>query len=1767
MKRLLLIFSFLILASIGYGQCSLTVTLASSETKVCPGSGVILTATPTGGTEPYTYIWSTGETTPTITVNKGGIYNVSVSDQTPGCSPVVKTETITDGQAPNVPSVNGVFLCQSGSATLTATAPGGVYQWYDASGNFLQSGASFTTPVLSKSTTFYVQTTVSACTSARRAVTVSIGIKPGVINIPVCVGSQGTLEASGADTYIWYDAATGGNVLSSTSTLVTPPLLANTTFYLVATTGGCTTDRIPEIAHVSAPPQVPTSSNLTICSGTTANLHADAPGGVIEWFSSSNGGVPLISSADFTTPVLIKTTTYYVQNAASTCVSSRVPVTVKVVPPPVVPANQTVTICNNSSIALTASATPSGSYQWYDAPTNGKLLSSDNAFITPVLTGSVTYYVQNSNVACSSARAIISVVVQPPVQAPSVSNPIICAGSSATLSATAPGGIYQWYDAATGGNLLYTGASYTTPLLAANTTYYVQTILAGCTSPRAAVNVSVISPDIGPAAANVSVCTGNPAYLSVTNSNGSYQWYDSATGGKLLSSTQVYVTPALTATTVYYVQAISSLGCISKRTAVTATVLPPSSAPSVSAGPAVCSGTSAVLTVTSSGGTNQWYDAATGGALLATGNTFTTPPLAVNTTYYVQNNTNTCPSSRTPVTAKVIPVILTQFQYPSSTVCALSANVKPVLYNPAGGKFSVSHAGLIFVSTTTGEIDLTLSVPGTYTIKYTGNDPCATVTSANFSITGAVYATFSYNTPACLSGVNPTPVFASGASAGIFSSSSANLVFKDNRTGEIDLNNSKPGTYTVTNQIAANGGCPTTTATAVITLDRSPITINAGPGQTIGAGTPVILQGSISGGTGKWSGGSGSFSDLNNPSAVYTPAPGETQVTLKFTSDDPAGPCGVKSSSVIITITPAPPAPVAAGKTICPGSNATLSATAPGGTYTWYDAAANGNLLATGPSFTTPALNATTKYYVQTTVAGSISSRTPVTVTVSAGATTPVVDAVPPICEGSFATLKATGPTGGYQWYDSAVGGNLLSTNNVFVTPALVVNTTYYVQSTVGDCTSGRTVVTVKVTAMPSITSVATATICSGNAQNYSITSNVPSATFSWSRAQVAGISNTALSNQNSSTITETLINTTLSPVVVTYNIMPFNGTCSGNPFKYIVTVYPTPVVTSAATSTFCSGVPGHYAITINDPSAAFAWSRGAVNGISNKPVSGQAIGVIGEALTNTTNAPVNVTYVITYQTISCPGAPFNLTVTVNPTDSVTSASTGFACNGLAQSYQITSNVPGATFNWSRDAVSGISTPAVSNQTSDKITEALINTNNNPVKVIYVITPTANSCTGPSFNYIVTVNPIPIVPVVSSNTPICAGNSIQLSTPNVSNATYTWTGPNGFTSALQNPLIKNATASNSGSYSLFTTVNGCSSQVTTVKVSVDDLPIVDAGADEIECSTVTAITLNGIVSGGTSTGIWSTSGTGKFSPQANQLNGQYLPSVQDKSAGKVTLTLSSTSKDNCTLATSEMVITFAKIQGADAGPNQILCGQSPAAKMNGKILTVGGGLWSSSGTGTFSPSATALNAVYTGSAEDVKNGSVILTLTATSADVCYFPTDTMKVTFTAPPTLNAGGTRYVLIGNTITLTPTVSDANVTYSWSPATGIDDVHAKNPVVTGIQDQTYTLTVTDALGCTAIDKTFIKVSPELKVNNVFTPNGDGRNDFWDITGMVAYVDATIDVFDRNGQKMFHSRGYSTPWDGTYNGNTVPPGTYYYVIDTKVHNQILKGWLTILK
>ncbi|RZK64200.1 MAG: gliding motility-associated C-terminal domain-containing protein, partial [Pedobacter sp.] len=113
-------------------------------------------------------------------------------------------------------------------------------------------------------------------------------------------------------------------------------------------------------------------------------------------------------------------------------------------------------------------------------------------------------------------------------------------------------------------------------------------------------------------------------------------------------------------------------------------------------------------------------------------------------------------------------------------------------------------------------------------------------------------------------------------------------------------------------------------------------------------------------------------------------------------------------------------------------------------------------------------------------------------------------------------------------------------------------------------------------------------------------------------------------------------------------------------------------------------------------------------------------------------------------------------------------------------------------------------------------------------------------------------------------------------------------------------------------------------------------------------------------------------------------------------------------------------------------------------------------------------------------------------------------------------------------------------------------------------------YHLKVTDRFGCEVntdiID--FKELENEtLQVPNSITPNGDGINDTWRLPGAENYPNAEFCIFNRNGGRVFYSKGYPREFDGTYNGKPLSIGVYYYVIDLKNDCGKLTGSLTILK
>jgi gliding motility-associated-like protein len=179
--------------------------------------------------------------------------------------------------------------------------------------------------------------------------------------------------------------------------------------------------------------------------------------------------------------------------------------------------------------------------------------------------------------------------------------------------------------------------------------------------------------------------------------------------------------------------------------------------------------------------------------------------------------------------------------------------------------------------------------------------------------------------------------------------------------------------------------------------------------------------------------------------------------------------------------------------------------------------------------------------------------------------------------------------------------------------------------------------------------------------------------------------------------------------------------------------------------------------------------------------------------------------------------------------------------------------------------------------------------------------------------------------------------------------------------------------------------------------------------------------------------------------------------------------------------------------------------------------------------------------------------SYTVTMVVTSNEGCISDTASTVVKVYSVPVVDAGPDLITEPGKAVLLQATVTPANATLTWSPPTGLSSATQLQPMASPVETQRYYITATGDKGCSSTDSMLLKVFKELKVPNAFTPNGDGKNDTWKIPGLEDYKNATVQVYNRWGQVVFKSTGYSNPWRGDINGTPLPTGAYYYVIQPK--------------
>ncbi len=219
-----------------------------------------------------------------------------------------------------------------------------------------------------------------------------------------------------------------------------------------------------------------------------------------------------------------------------------------------------------------------------------------------------------------------------------------------------------------------------------------------------------------------------------------------------------------------------------------------------------------------------------------------------------------------------------------------------------------------------------------------------------------------------------------------------------------------------------------------------------------------------------------------------------------------------------------------------------------------------------------------------------------------------------------------------------------------------------------------------------------------------------------------------------------------------------------------------------------------------------------------------------------------------------------------------------------------------------------------------------------------------------------------------------------------------------------------------------------------------------------------------------------------------------------------------------------------------------------------------------SGTPTFSGPGINTTGLFTPAVAGAGNHTITYTMLA--ANGC---SNSMQQNITVYPTpiANAGTDKFILEGGQGSLTPAIiNNIPVTYSWTPATFLSNAQiASAIVVKPTNDITYTLTVTSDNKCVTTDEVKVTILKTPVIPNIFSPNGDGVNDRWEIPHLETYPGVTIQLFNRYGQQVHRIINYATPWDGRINGRDAPIGTYYYIIDPKNGRSPIKGFVDIIR
>jgi gliding motility-associated-like protein len=1550
----------------------------------------------------------------------------------------------------------------------------------------------------------------------------------------------GSIPSGGSSgfTYLWQQSANNltWTTAAGSSTLINyaPPTANSTMYYrrMVNHSGGCTEPgNTVTITAVAIPGPTAAVTGFSVCSSSSSLSVPAATAGVGSWsvvsgtgiFSSSvtpNTSVSGISAGE-------NVFSWVVANAP--CPNAVTTVSVqRDLPPSTAGTAPSQTICS-ASVTLSATAPTAGVGSWavVSGPSSLSSTTALNPLATNLSVGLNLFSWTVVNGVCPPSSATVAVHRDDfPTSSNAGADATVCA-TSFTLSGNVPAaGIGTW-SVITGGSTLQSTASATTvaSAISAGVNSFIWTISNGvCPPSSSTINVTRHqNPSTALAGNSQTVCSASATLTAATPSIGTGAWSVVTGGSSLASSASATTTVnSLSTGTNQFVWTVSNGVCPTSTAAVSIVrdALPTTA--SAGANATICSTAFTLNGNVPAVGTGNW-SLISGSGTIQSPSTFSTAVGSLNVglnkfAWTIANGI--CPSSSSTV-------IVTRDENPSpavtgnnQTVCATSATLAATVPSTGIGSWSAASGNpsitSVSSSTTTASnlapgvnqfiwtVNNGVCPPSTSTLTVTRDQQPSVALAGNSQTVCSASATLSASTPSVGSGM--WSVLSGGSSLSTATSATTGVTSLDTGTNQF--------LWTV-----SNGVCPSSTAMVIVQRDASPAPANAGSNVTVCA-TTVTLSGNVpSIGTGSWtliSGGGNIQASASATTAVNSLSVGLNRFTWTIVN----GVCPALSSTVDVNRDAVPSAASAGSNATVCATTVTLSAGTPvTGTGSWSVVTGGASLSSTSviqPTVTN--LSAGINIFMWT-VSNGVCMPSTSTVSVQRDLLPDLSNAGPnqTVCVTS-ATLAGNVPsTGTGAWSLISGAGTIVSPGQAGSAVTTIATGTNVFAWTIsnGVCAASQSTVGIIRDANPSAADAGlNQTVCAPGAT----ISAVPPAIGIGSWSVVGGGS--TLSSPASPTSAVNNLGTGTNVFIWTV----VNGVCPPSAAAVAVQrdAQPSPALTGA-NHTICATVS---TLTANQPAVGIgSWSVISSSGFIASPVSATTQ---VSSLTPGTHA---FAWIIAHGV--CPTSSAQLVVTVDPYPDQSNAGADIQLCGT--STVLAGNSPSVgTGAWSALSGAVIDTP---NQHTTMVSGLPTGTNQ------FVWTITNGTCPASIDTVNVVSFEAPGPATAGSDTSVCAETGV-LTAASVYTGTGKWK-----TTSLATILNDNSSQSTvsglTGGKNMFVweISNGICPVATDTLFIWRDLPpsAAVAGPDTAVCGKTVVVNAAQPVSG---TGQWTSFGTGMEvqNPQSVQTSVKFLSQGNHLLAWSVT-------NGVCPPSTDSLNIDVFYDPGvAHAGENLSICGS--AASLNAGALLAGIGEWQLiSGSGSISDPQSPSALI-----SEIKSPEVILKWTVTNG-VCPQTSDELTVRRDSASAEAIAGADIETESNRINLDATAFP-NSTGNWQLVDGagtvVQPADPKTSVIDLAPGTNIFRWVVKTGDCPASsDEVTVHVKP-FSVPNAMSPNNDGKNDVFHITGLENYTSVKLTVFNRWGAVVFADDDYQNNWAGTnQDGARLSDDTYYYILE----------------